>query len=1660
MTGILPRALAFIFKSIQTHVHDSGEAEYRPIGYQGVEAINNTVQETQSPIEILRSQDNDLAKFAEKLEITLDDINMNRLLRLGNTDMENYVVPLPDGMDFSVWVSYAEIHKEKIYDLLAEFPKSPVPILGAMDPKRPTLDLRTDPSTKHKYIHGLREIRVRTLEEALLVVRAGLRQRQVFGELLSKTSCKSHCIFTIKILKAPQFGISAAETAAMGKTSVSRMSIVDLAGSERIQSTPDSDQRKKGAGNISLMYLSHCMEILRLNQKRSKKDRQSVPYQNSKLTQLYQSVLDGQSKNSRVCLIVNANPFESGFDETTKALRFSSTPVSVSTIYQANKKGDNKGVPKTSSPGNGKRLSPALNSTSHTPLQVRSIDRNPLSLEEEISTLKLQNQVLHSHIEDLYEQLEASENYNDQIETEERSGFMMDLMKKILSAFTRTETHTRSTSPIAFEAMDIDNKEENVQEEAIPALSEHAHQHDDEDEKTKESGDTELERLGRALQESEEKRVHLEQELDSANKALAAWIAWLGNAPSSDFRNPSTYSGNATLEKSPSSENTNVMPPLDDAIADSDFNLGSESNLAAAGSLSDEHSIDNSPSPEPADNQLDEHIAVTAPNLENINNQSNESAYDSTPSLGSMDIQLNEHTDGHAPCYEPKDEHRTPIPEHAKSEPTTDNISSSKPIEYQQEAKDELTIENQDRNTIPITSPSTPDPELSTSLSARSGHRRSFPLVAVLIPAFDPRRRSSRAYSVPLERHHRDEEEFVRSSSRPRSKRMRFMEPKPLSEESGPVVERPEPAVEESKLVIEDAVSVTERPETVVEKPMTLVEETMLLIEEPATVTEEATLVAEHIVSVVEEATSLSEKAEPVVKEATPIAERIVPVVEEATLVAEKAVLATEEAAPVVEEAALVVEEIVPMAEKPVLVTEEATLMVEGPTAGAEEALPAAKEAASLDDGDDGGYNDVYFKREDSVANDLPQTAERDFSWSPSPIADYEDANDFLSEMGDSMECSEEEKTSADASNTTPVWMPPKEEYEQPRIHANQVDSSEDGNNPFVHRGSGLTPPPSLFSKIPFLFSKRLIDRYDDKTIDETVENNTIGRRSDCFEDANADDEGRGVGEGGLFMNNEGRRESPVLDPSLSPNIFGTPPNIEEENGHDIKDEEYDVDKADFPETPRKRKRKLRAKKAIFEEEMEETIGMLPPTPAKRGWYESQPDSESDVAPCIFTSVTPAWNNMNLIRLADKIKSPLVFAHVRPSTAGSVSESNCHPWQYGRLMFMHHGMINDFYLIKRKVQESLSDDLYLSVNGNTDSEWAFAVFLSQLESPRQAEPFSHTELQEAMLKTIRKLNAWCNEARIANHINDSVNVEASMLNFAVSDGASIVCTRYVNSSKLEPVSLYFSSGSKFECDKPGHYRMVKESAKREDIVVIASEPLTFEEAEWREIPRNSMAVITARMNVLIYPIVDENSRSSGVTKAPEKAAEEAAGTEDTAVVVNLKKTAEIHGGERRLGDEGEDVREPKKLPEAIFINTEKQRRNPSRPGVSSNDGNHLESGYSMASSMSSYPSSSFIPSSPSSASSLSTELSHLNEDITTVMDGYVKSDSLLVGRRDSESEHFRIVGCDGDDNDDASEIEEDYRIFPAKSSLSAARLMISKKTATTATSSRSSRSLF
>ncbi|KAL8287411.1 hypothetical protein RQP46_003269 [Phenoliferia psychrophenolica] len=249
------------------------------------------------------------------------------------------------------------------------------------------------------------------------------------------------------------------------------------------------------------------------------------------------------------------------------------------------------------------------------------------------------------------------------------------------------------------------------------------------------------------------------------------------------------------------------------------------------------------------------------------------------------------------------------------------------------------------------------------------------------------------------------------------------------------------------------------------------------------------------------------------------------------------------------------------------------------------------------------------------------------------------------------------------------------------------------------------------------------------------------------------------------------------------------------------------------------------------------------------GWYPSQEEGTVDGTPGMFKSCTPAWSNQNLHRLAEKVKSSLVFAHVRASTTGALSEENCHPWRYHNLLWMHNGCIADFRLIVRKLQADLSDEFYHLPQGNTDSEWAFACYLeclSKLTDPK-GRNIPHSILKKAMLDTIALINSYT----AAVHATDP-----SLLNFCVTDGSSVVATRYISSRTEEAASLFYSTGSTFEeYQEGGHYRMNK-CDKRENIILVASEPLTFERADWLEVPSQSCIVITPRNNLLKFPIVD------------------------------------------------------------------------------------------------------------------------------------------------------------------------------------------------------------
>ncbi|KIW00004.1 uncharacterized protein PV09_08358 [Verruconis gallopava] len=245
--------------------------------------------------------------------------------------------------------------------------------------------------------------------------------------------------------------------------------------------------------------------------------------------------------------------------------------------------------------------------------------------------------------------------------------------------------------------------------------------------------------------------------------------------------------------------------------------------------------------------------------------------------------------------------------------------------------------------------------------------------------------------------------------------------------------------------------------------------------------------------------------------------------------------------------------------------------------------------------------------------------------------------------------------------------------------------------------------------------------------------------------------------------------------------------------------------------------------------------------------------------PAIFTSTIPAWNCINLERLASKTQSKLVFAHVRATTEGNLSEQNCHPFSCGSIMFMHNGGIGGWKYIKRKVGQSLRDEWYMLVQGGTDSEWIFVLFLDTLESMgyhpiRDAGPhgFGHAVLRKALLKTIARINEFTRDGVPEDEAR-------SLMNFAVTDGHSVVCTRYVSSKTDEAASLFFSSGTDWtefvDVDGNKDWKMERKD-KGADIVLVASEPLTFDRDNWVTVPTNSVVTIH-KQTVMIHPIIDE-----------------------------------------------------------------------------------------------------------------------------------------------------------------------------------------------------------
>ncbi|KAK4880470.1 hypothetical protein RN001_008616 [Aquatica leii] len=221
--------------------------------------------------------------------------------RLSNEPVGLIDQPLGPDVMLNVWVSFAEIYNENIYDLL-----KPHPCKGQSRQKLCLGNVNGD-----TYIKGLTSISVSSGLEAYLILQYGLHNTKNAATSVNSQSSSSHCVFTLKIAQA---------STTNKEEFVSVFNFCDLAGSERIKKTQNVGDRLKESNSIntSLLVLGRCIKLIRDNQKL--KTSKVIPFRESKLTQLLQKALLGYES---VWMIVNINTCREMFEETQHVLQFS-----------------------------------------------------------------------------------------------------------------------------------------------------------------------------------------------------------------------------------------------------------------------------------------------------------------------------------------------------------------------------------------------------------------------------------------------------------------------------------------------------------------------------------------------------------------------------------------------------------------------------------------------------------------------------------------------------------------------------------------------------------------------------------------------------------------------------------------------------------------------------------------------------------------------------------------------------------------------------------------------------------------------------------------------------------------------------------------------------------------------------------------------------------------------------------------------------------------------------------------------------------------------------------------------------------------------------------------------------------------------------------------
>ncbi|MET1007181.1 MAG: class II glutamine amidotransferase [Propionibacteriaceae bacterium] len=215
------------------------------------------------------------------------------------------------------------------------------------------------------------------------------------------------------------------------------------------------------------------------------------------------------------------------------------------------------------------------------------------------------------------------------------------------------------------------------------------------------------------------------------------------------------------------------------------------------------------------------------------------------------------------------------------------------------------------------------------------------------------------------------------------------------------------------------------------------------------------------------------------------------------------------------------------------------------------------------------------------------------------------------------------------------------------------------------------------------------------------------------------------------------------------------------------------------------------------------------------GWYGEGAE------PAVFKSVDPAWNDQNLREIAGRIRTPMLFAHIRASTGTPVQRSNCHPFRHGRWLWMHNGAIRGFHEIKRELVLAVDPSLYPDIEGSTDSETLFFLALT-------------FGLADDPINAVARAVGLVEKVGREHGVDDPVQMTV-----ATTDGGSVWVFRY--STERQSRSLFFST--EVATLRQLHPEAAFLRGLGEETRLVVSEPLGDLPGAWNEVPESCAGII-------------------------------------------------------------------------------------------------------------------------------------------------------------------------------------------------------------------------